>query len=181
MRRLLIVLTVVTLVTALAAAAWTQPEGRGCGICPPDGGMERLHHGGSCGMGRMGGTHGLLGRAEELGLTQEQIEKIRALAADWAVKRVDRTAVLQKARLQLAEALGDGDVDMEKVEKRLETVLQAQKNLNLGQIRYLAEVRGVLTEEQRGNLGPGVMGCPMMGSQGMRHGRGMRCGGGRCR
>ena len=173
MRRLLFVATVVTLVTGLAASARAQPEGRGCGRCPMGGGggMERMHHGGSGRMGPMGGMHGLLSRAEKLDLEKEQTEKIRDLATDWAVKRVDRTAALKKARLQLAEVLRADEVDMAEVEKRLDAVLQAQKDLKLGHFRHMTEVRKVLTDEQREKLGEGVMGCPMMGAH---HGRKMR-------
>ena len=169
--------------TGLAASARAQPEGRGCGRCPMGGGMERMHHGGSGRMGPMGGMHGLLSRAEKLDLEKEQTEKIRDLATDWAVKRVDRTAALKKARLQLAEVLRADEVDMEEVEKRLDAVLQAQKDLKLGHFRHMTEVREVLTDEQREKLGEGVMGCPMMGAHhgqkmrapgAMRHGRRMR-------
>lgn len=185
MRKLALGAGVVALVGALAMSAWAQPGGRACGRRPMGGGMERMHHGCLRSEGPMGGMTGILGRAEDLELKKEQIEKIRDLATDWAVKRVDRTAALQKARLQLAEALRAEEVDMEKVEKRLDTVLQAQKDLKLGQIRHMAEVCEVLTEEQREKLGAGVMGCPMMGGHygremqapgAMHHGRGMRGG-----
>lgn len=138
-------------------------------------------------MGRMTGMHGILNRAEDLELQKEQVEKIRALATNWAEQRVDRTAALQKAQLRLTEALRADEVDMEEVEKRLDTVAQARKDLKLGHIRHRTEVRNVLTEEQREKLGADRMKCPMMskhhgqekqGPRGMHHGRGMR--GGRC-
>lgn len=186
MRRLVLTASIAVLVAGLVGSALAQPERRGCGMCPMRGGMERMQHGGSGGMGRMTGMHGILNRAEDLEMEKEQVEKIRDLATNWAEQRVDRTAALQKAQLRLAEEIRADEVDMEEVEKRLETALQARKELKLGHIRHRTEVRNVLTEEQREKLGAGRMECPMMGEQhgqekqaprGMQRGRGMRGGG----
>ena len=184
MKRLLVLAAVVTLLAGFAGSAWAQAGGRGCGMCPMAGGMERIHPGGPGGMGPMGGMHGILSRAEELALSKEQADTIRDLGAKWAEQRVDLTAAVEKARIRLAGLLRAREIDMPAVEKQLEEVFQAQKKLQLGHIRHMVEVRKVLTDEQRDKIGADVMDCPMMGRRydadkdmkgprGMHHGRGM--------
>ncbi|MFW5915037.1 MAG: Spy/CpxP family protein refolding chaperone [Planctomycetota bacterium] len=138
------------------------------------GDMERMRQGGCGRMGSMDKMHGLPARAEELDLEEEQVEEIRDLRKDWAMQRVDLTATLQKARMQLAETLRTDEVDMEEVEKQLDAVFQAKKELKLGKIRHRTEARDVLTEEQREKLGEDKMGDTMMGSH---HGQKMQAPG----
>ena len=184
MKRLLVLAAVVTLLAGFAGSAWAQAGGRGCGMCPMAGGMERIHHGGPGGMGPMGGMHGILSRAEELALSKEQADTIRDLGAKWAEQRVDLTAAVEKARIRLASLLRAREIDMQDVEKQLDAVFQAQKELQLGHIRHMAKVRKVLTDDQREKISTGLMGCAMMGRhndadkdmkgpRGMHHGRGM--------
>lgn len=176
MRKLALLAGVVVLVGVLAASTWAQA---GKGGCPMGGGMKPMHHGRSRGMGD---KPCILGRAEELGLTEDQAEKVRKMADDWIRKRIDLSAAQEKACLYLREALRADELDMKDVEKRLDAAFQAQKEMKLGRIRHMTEVRKVLTEEQREKLGDG---CPMMsdscgrekkGAGCARQGQGMRCG-----
>ena len=184
MRRLVALAAVVTLLAGLTSSAWAQMGEPGCGMCPMAGGMGQMHHGGTRGMGAVGEMHGILSRAEELALSKEQVDSIRDLGAKWAEQRVDLTAAVEKARIRLASLLRAREIDMQDVEKQLDAVFQAQKELQLGHIRHMAKVRKVLTDDQREKISTGLMGCAMMGRhndadkdmkgpRGMHHGRGM--------
>ncbi len=171
MRNLTLIAGMTVLMVGLTSNTVAQQRGRqGCGISNMSGGMKKMCHGESRGMGRMmGGMCGLRGQAGELDLTKEQTHKMRELAVDWAEKRIDLTAAQQKAQLKLMQALRADEVDMKEVEKQLDAVFQAKKDLKLGKIRHRTEVRQLLTEEQREKLGDGPMGCPMMRKRGGKH------------
>lgn len=164
MRSLTLITSMTVLAGGLALSTFAQqPGGQGRGMGHMSGGMKKMQRSDSCGMGSMmGGMHGLAARAEELELTEEQVQQMRSLAMDWAEKRIDLKAAQQKAHLRLEQALRADEVDMEQVEERLDAVFQARKELMLGRIRHRTEVRGLLTDEQREKLGESNMGSAMM-------------------
>ena len=183
MRNLTLITSMTVLAGGLALSTFAQqPGGQGRGMCHRSGGMKKMQRSESCGMGRMsGGMHAFAKRADELDLTEEQTQKMRELAGDWAEKRIDLKAAQQKAHLKLRQALGADQVDMDDVENRMDAVLQARKKLMLGRIRHRTEVRELLTDEQREKLGDAPMGCPRMDKHGDKHtegakGRGMHRG-----
>lgn len=172
MRRIIIISALALLVSASIATAGFRgqrgPDGRG-----QDGGR---------GM-RQGNV---LAQANELGLTDDQVEKIKDLSYTHRAAMIDFRSQLEKARLEMHHEMQSDNPSQEKV-----LALTRQMNDIKGQMaeastRHRFDVRGLLTAEQLDKLktlqGPG-RGGPGMGmtrGQGGQGAGGMRKRDGSC-
>ena len=97
------------------------------------------------------GFAGLLNPAvqEEIGLTDDQIEKITNIITDHQLAMIDLRADLGKKRLELNELLAADKPDMGKIEKVVKEMGELRTQMMLARIRTQVAVNEVLSAEQR--------------------------------
>ncbi len=119
--------------------------------------------------GMMGQMHGkmhsgfdfYLSKAKQLGLSQEQIKKLRALKFEFEKANVQRKAALQLAKLELKELKASENPDPKKVEAKIREVQNKKADLEIALFRAKRQAKSILTDEQRAKLAS--MTCPMCG------------------
>lgn len=89
---------------------------------------------------------------KNIGLSDEQTEKIEKIFNEAALKRIDMKAQLQKENLKLREMLDEKVLDMQKIEKQIDTVLNVLTQLKKGEMMTKVKVMSILTPEQREKL-----------------------------
>ena len=101
-----------------------------------------------------GGMHGpmLAGLAEELGLTEEQQTKLRALHFESAKSRLQTRTNLQLRHLELQELLEQDEPNQAELDKRIKALTDAQGVATRQRIENRMAFRRVLTPEQRTKL-----------------------------
>ncbi len=125
--------------TLLAGTAWSQGFGR-------DG--ER----GSGWRGRHGDGMQMLDNPalqEQLGLTEEQTERLRALRSDAAKSGIRTRAELRIKRLELRELLQAEEPDRARIEKKVRELSDARYAAQMQRIDQRLAFRSVLTPDQR--------------------------------
>lgn len=107
------------------------------------------------GEGRGGPMGGPMGRwwerpkvAEQLGLTQEQTQKLDTITLNEARTMVDLKGAVQKAEIDLRAAADVEPFQPEKVRDAFRVVLQARERLETQRFEMLLKVRGVLSADQ---------------------------------
>lgn len=105
-------------------------------------------------MGRRDGMHGpmLAGMAEELGLTEEQQTKLRALHFETAKSGLQARTDLMLRRLELEELLQQDEPNQAELDKRIKALTDAQGAAFRQRIEHRMAFRRVLTPEQRTKL-----------------------------
>ncbi len=86
--------------------------------------------------------------AEQLGLTQEQTQKLEAITLDGARAMVDLKAAVQKAGIDLRAASDIDPFQPDKVRAAFQVMQQARAKLETQRFEMLLKVRGVLTAPQ---------------------------------
>ena len=109
----------------LSCAGHAKP-GAGCGYCYDD----------------------LLGRVDELKLTERQVAALKKLAGDSARKRADMVSERREAQEQWTALLDKEDADLAEVRKQIERTAKAWADLRYACVRNMIEVRRILTSEQ---------------------------------
>ena len=110
---------------------------------------------GFCGDGQMGqGMKGdrmghLLRMADQLELTDDQIDKIMKLKTDLQLQMVDVRAEMQKARIQLKSLRQDADASESTIFAAIDDLSKKQAEMRKMQYSHHQEVRSVLTPEQQ--------------------------------
>lgn len=109
-------------------------------------------HGSYGGMGRHATTghliRGLLGGAEEMGLSEDQVKKLKDIQLD-----LDRTRIKTEADIKIAErearALMDDDsADLSALEAKLKESASQQVSLRVAAVKAKRDAMAVLTPEQ---------------------------------
>jgi len=102
-------------------------------------------------MDRSGGPGGMarMGRIlEDLDLSPEQWNQVRALAREQLGKMVDLWAERMKLRIELAGLRWDQQIDSQKVKDVFAREAQARAEMLLAGFEYLRNLKGVLTQDQ---------------------------------
>jgi len=86
--------------------------------------------------------------AERIGLTPEQQNKIHTLVLDSARRMVDLSANVRKAEIDLREAAGADQLDIEKVRASHARMQAARMALENDRFELLLSIRQLLTTEQ---------------------------------
>jgi Spy/CpxP family protein refolding chaperone len=147
MRRTTIIIAAMLL---LASSLMAQPGHRGaCGRGPAG------PHGqfGDC--DRPGGARGeaaLLAHAEELELSETQINKIESLRFEFQMEKVDRQAELKKARLRLRSLVEDDDAAEGDVMAAIDEVSRLRADMHKLRYRHRQAVHAVLSKDQLDKL-----------------------------
>lgn len=90
--------------------------------------------------------------AEELKLTDKQMEQIQQLRTRAQLDIIDLKAAVEKAQIHLRIALNDPDMTTEQIEQALMALQQAKQSLEIRRFRTLLEIREQLTPAQRKQL-----------------------------
>jgi Spy/CpxP family protein refolding chaperone len=91
----------------------------------------------------------LLRNAEELKLTDDQVDKLEKLSYDSKKTLVDLHAEIEKAELEIQNLLRSGNDDIAAFKVHIAAVSQARADIQTARIANLFEARKVLTEKQK--------------------------------
>ena len=178
-KRIIYVLTAALLLARLPVLAQTDPN-MGGGM-PPTPGMPGMGGGrmGGMGGGMMGGMCPMMGpghmaldqclimHIQSLGLTDDQMSRLRAAMTDYQKEKINLTSQIQVKEIDLHTMLMADSVDMKKVEAQVRDITRLQGDLQLAGIRAFQAGKKVLTPEQVRTLhqmmGMCMGACPMMG------------------
>ncbi|UCG60754.1 MAG: Spy/CpxP family protein refolding chaperone [Candidatus Zixiibacteriota bacterium] len=151
MKRLLTLALILTLATALAAAAQPAPRGGGCcdrPCCGPMGERQGMRMGGHHGNP---GVRGILAHADQINLTDEQRDKLESLMTEFRLAQVDRRAALEKAQIEL-KALERDEADLNAVNAAIDKVSKLKADMQKARYAHRHQVMSVLTDEQKDQL-----------------------------
>ncbi len=84
-----------------------------------------------------------------LGLSDKQIDALKAIRNRVAKDTIKKRADLQLARVELREMLDKDSVDMGAVEASLKKAEAVKTDLHLSHIKAMEEIKAILTPEQR--------------------------------
>lgn len=151
-------------------------------------GESYCQQGGPSMMGR-GGMMGGMGMMEEgrhgkmlfmqmphiLGLTPEQMDKVKALKSAYMKKTITAQAEIKVAEVELHDLASAGVVDLKKVKAKLDDIAGKKAELRFYRFKSLEDFKNILTPEQRkkmddlfrkgGMMGMGPMGAEVYGSK----------------
>ncbi len=174
MKKLSFVL-VLALLAGLPALLWAQsgdtadsdyPAGRGPGrqqgMMGPGGGMMGgmmgmmdmdmmggMGFGGGFGPGMMGLGLDIFDRAQTLiGLTDDQVARLRSLWLDFVRASATPRAGIQVARAELQALLAGRNVNLAQVETKVRDIARLRGDLDLAQARFIVQAKTLLTPEQ---------------------------------
>jgi Spy/CpxP family protein refolding chaperone len=109
-------------------------------------------HGPMMGMGgmeRMGDMMGMcLANADKLGLTDDQIKKIKPIHRQMQKKQAQFKADLKIAEVDMMEIMDMKDFDLEKASAQVKKIADIKTAHHLEMLKAMKEVRSILTEEQ---------------------------------
>ncbi|HSE59514.1 MAG TPA: periplasmic heavy metal sensor [Nitrospiraceae bacterium] len=138
---------------------FADPEGKDYEHGKRDG-YSREGHGygggmGGHGMGMMHSSTGhlirhLLKHEKDIGLTEEQVTKLKAMQLDLDKLRIKSEADIQVAERELKALVDDEKSDLGAIEAKLKQSEALQVSLRLASIKARRDVLALLTPEQRG-------------------------------
>ncbi len=102
------------------------------------------------GMGRIGvDMMGMcLANADKIGLSDEQIKKIKPIHREMQKKRAQFQADLKIAEIDMKEIMDVKDFDLEKASAQVKKISDLRTAHQLEMLKGMKEVRSILTEEQ---------------------------------
>ena len=120
----------------------------------PNEGMHRgyrsEHHQGTTDRHMVSHTfHSLLRHAKDLGLSEQQVEKLKSLMTDYKKARIRDKAEVKLAEVDAQRLVHDQKADMAAIEDAVRKSEAARTKLRLDRIRALREASATLTPEQR--------------------------------
>ena len=101
-------------------------------------------------MAEMNMFHGrlLLNMKAEIGLNQDQVDKIEKMSLVFQESVIKRMADTKVKELKLANYLQGDKIDRKVVEKMVKEISELKTGLQIDRIYYLLDIRGLLTPEQ---------------------------------
>lgn len=134
-----------------------QKQGQGMGGAMMGQGMHggMMDQGMMCGMtgeGMHGGFDFHLNNADELGLTETQVDQLRTIKYDFEKAEIQLKATIQVAQLELQQLKGVDKVDAKKVEAKIREIQDKKADLEVTTFRAQTEAKKVLTAEQEAKL-----------------------------
>jgi periplasmic protein CpxP/Spy len=120
-------------------------------------GYEGRHGGGHGMMGMMGGGHattghllrGLIQSQKEMGLTEEQVAKLKALQLELDKTRIKSEADIMVAERELQALMEDDKTELPAIEEKLKQSEGMQTALRLAALKTRRDAMALLTPEQR--------------------------------
>ena len=175
MRKLILAVCTAAMIPAVALAQGFPGGGPGGGG-PGGGGMRGQ---GGPGGGGSGGREGRM--AQELGLTQEQVTKMREIHRAKRRTSIDQRASIQKAMIDLTDELRKEKPSQATLGKIIDQIVKTKADMERNKLNTMVAVSAILTPEQKKIAAERMANQSMMGGKrkGQRGGqRGMRPGGG---
>lgn len=165
---------ILTAIPILMGVLFANPQGHVSGHA---GGNAGCRDGGRGGM--MGGMHirMLLSSqgVEELGLTEDQQDKIKDLEQTHQEQTLEMKQKIEREQLALSQLMDEDDPSQSKIKSKIREISTLRTDLQLAQVDFFFNVRGVLTDEQIEQLETlRPIGCPGVGNPGSRPGPGMQ-------
>jgi Spy/CpxP family protein refolding chaperone len=116
------------------------------------GGGQGMHKMGGHGMGKMGpqlpGARFYENFAEELNLSEEQLDKIGSIQNKNEKEMLDRKQEIERLMLDVRNQM-DEDYDRAKIEPLMQKVIELKSNLQILSLNYKLDLLDVLTDDQR--------------------------------
>jgi Spy/CpxP family protein refolding chaperone len=113
---------------------------------------HREGHGQMMGMGPMDGMGDMMGmcikHADELGLTDDQIAKMKPVHREMQKKQARFKADLKIAEIELMEIMEVKDFDLEKASAAVKKISEIKTAHHLEMLKAMKEMRTTLTDEQ---------------------------------
>jgi len=94
----------------------------------------------------------LLHRAKEIGLTPDQVSKIRAEMLAAQSKAIDLHAKVEHAKVESARLLAADKVDEKAVDAQIDEATKAEAEMHKVHVGAMLRIRALLTPEQRQKL-----------------------------
>jgi Spy/CpxP family protein refolding chaperone len=145
MKRLLVVSLV--LVFVLSSAAFAQP-GHGQKKC-----CDKSQHGMKAqGQHKGFGIKRLLKVGDELNLTDDQKDKLKSMATEFQLEKVDLEANIKKARIVLKDLMHDENASERDVFQAIDRVTTLKADMKKMQYGHMKSAKNVLSDEQKDKL-----------------------------
>ena len=93
-------------------------------------------------------AHMLLRLKDEIGLTDEQVDKIGKMQGAYQEAAIKKQADVKVQELKLNSYLKEDKVDRGKMEKMIRTIAKMRTDSQIDHINYLLDLKDVLTPEQ---------------------------------
>ena len=138
-----LLLTVVFAVPAFSQMSDMPMRGHGEG----HGQMMEMDH-----MDMMGGEMMFMEHANKMGLTGDQMAKIKPLHSEMQKKQIRSKADLKIAEIELMEIMEVKDFNMEKASSAVKKIAQIRTANHLEMLKAMKEMRAILTDEQFKNM-----------------------------
>ncbi len=111
------------------------------------------------GGGFMGRMHGddrpggkfkrIMARAEELGLSDDQMEKIKSILFDFKMRQIDQEASVKKAKLRLKSFMHENETSQEAVFNAIDDLARLKADGQKAKYMFKNKLLSVLTDKQR--------------------------------
>lgn len=116
-------------------------------------GPGHMEKGNMCNMDRQGGCMGdmmskCLEHADKLGLSEEQMNKIKPIHREMKKKQIRYKADIEIAEIELKEIMEVKDFDLEKATAGVKKIADMKTAQHLEMLKSMKEVRSILTDEQ---------------------------------
>lgn len=90
----------------------------------------------------------LLRFRQDIGLSEEQVEKIEHMMLAWEENAMQRNGEIKTMELKFTALLRDAKVDRKQMEKIFRELARLRNDLQLDHINYLLDLRALLSPEQ---------------------------------
>lgn len=97
----------------------------------------------------VGKAHFYLAHAKEIGLSDEQVNKIKSLKMDLKKKLIRDEAEAEVVKMDLMAALFTDQPDQAKINSLIDKKHEIKKNLAKASVQALLDIKGTLTAEQK--------------------------------
>jgi hypothetical protein len=142
------VLLALLLIVVFAVPAFSEMKdmpmrghGEGCGQM-----MERGN------MDMMGGDMMCMERAHDMGLTDDQMAKMKPLHSEMQKKQIRSKADLKIAEIELKEIMEVKDFDLDKATAAVKKIEDLKTAQHLEMLKAMKDMRAILTDEQFKNM-----------------------------
>jgi len=106
-----------------------------------------------CDMDKMGDMMGMcIAHADKMGLTDDQIMKMKPMHREMQKKQARFTADLKIAEIELMEIMEVKDFDLEKASLAVKKIADVKTAHHLEMLKAMKEMRGIMTDEQFKNM-----------------------------
>ena len=106
-----------------------------------------------CDMDKMGDMMGMcITHADKMGLTDDQVAKMKPIHREMQKKQARFTADLKIAEIELMEIMEVKDFDLEKASLAVKKIAEIKTAHHLEMLKAMKEMRGIMTDEQFKNM-----------------------------